>query len=237
MHDETLHNDVLFDRLVDGELTAIERRQLLQSLDQRPDGWRRCALAFLEAQSWSENFRRLARSSPSANTESKPPASPVGQLRKSPWLSGIQWLALAASLLLAFGLGLMHPDLAVRPAGSSSSVEHQFATISPPRATAPPNAGKAHDALTLFVRDEAGQKRPVRIPLVDARTLDEQLGVQFQSGLPDAVRERLKDSGYAVQSKRRYAPLWLENGQPMIVPVEDTKIVPVSDNVYKSMNL
>jgi hypothetical protein len=46
------------------------------------------------------------------------------------------------------------------------------------------------------------------------------------------VRAQLQDRGYDVQSKRRYAPFWLENGRQMIVPVEDTKIVPVYQNVY-----
>jgi len=69
--------------------------------------------------------------------------------------------------------------------------------------------------------------QPVQVPLVDAGTLDQQLGMKFQSALPDDVRDQLQNRGYNVQSKRQYAPLWLENGRPMIVPVEDTKIVPV----------
>src|SRR5262245_7197050 len=50
-HEIQDNDDVLFDRLVDGELSADERRHFLTSLDDRPDGWRRCAIAFLEAQS------------------------------------------------------------------------------------------------------------------------------------------------------------------------------------------
>ena len=41
MNNETLNDDILFDRLVDGELSAAERRALLESLDARPQGWRR----------------------------------------------------------------------------------------------------------------------------------------------------------------------------------------------------
>ena len=43
-----------FDRLVDGELSEEERRELLAGLDNEPGGWRRCALAFLEAQCWKQ---------------------------------------------------------------------------------------------------------------------------------------------------------------------------------------
>ena len=48
---DTSDDDIRFDRLVDGELSAEEYRTLLAALDDEPGGWRRCALAFLEAQS------------------------------------------------------------------------------------------------------------------------------------------------------------------------------------------
>ncbi len=48
------------DRLVDGTLEPTERSALLRHLDAQPDGWRRCALAFLEAQAWSEALHPLA---------------------------------------------------------------------------------------------------------------------------------------------------------------------------------
>jgi hypothetical protein len=44
----------LIDLLVDGELEGAERRRLLERLDSTPDGWRRCATAFLEAQAWRQ---------------------------------------------------------------------------------------------------------------------------------------------------------------------------------------
>src|SRR5262245_34529426 len=47
----------LLDRLVDGELDVAGRRELLKALDDQPGGWRRCALAFLEAQAWRSDLR------------------------------------------------------------------------------------------------------------------------------------------------------------------------------------
>src|SRR5438477_7928584 len=46
--------DAWLDRLVDGEVAEPQRRALLSRLEQSPGGWRRCALAFLEAQAWRE---------------------------------------------------------------------------------------------------------------------------------------------------------------------------------------
>ena len=47
-------NDRRLDLLVDGELDENDRRELLRGLDREPDGWRRCAMAFLEAQTWKQ---------------------------------------------------------------------------------------------------------------------------------------------------------------------------------------
>lgn len=52
-------HDELFDRLVDGELSEAERHELLKRLDESPQNWRRCALAFLEAQSWRESVGEM----------------------------------------------------------------------------------------------------------------------------------------------------------------------------------
>jgi hypothetical protein len=49
----------MLDRLVDGELGDREYRELLLRLETQPDGWRRCALAFLEAQAWRREMRAL----------------------------------------------------------------------------------------------------------------------------------------------------------------------------------
>jgi hypothetical protein len=133
----------------------------------------------------------------------------------------------------------MHGSPAL-PGVDSSRSGQIAATTATPSASAlgetreqqPSSPRRQDDALTFFVRDESGKTQPVRVPLVDAGELDRRLGLEFQTGWPDHVRDQLEDRGYQVQSKRRYAPLLLENGRPMIVPVEDTRIVPVGQAVY-----
>ena len=146
---------------------------------------------------------------------------------------GMAWLAVAASLLIAFTLGTITRNgggpIAVNNAGN---VGPPIADVVPPPRVNEPGAANSTDALTLFVRDDTGRTRPLRVPLVDAATLEKQLGLQFQSGVPADVRAQLQNRGFDVRSKQSYAPLWLENGRPMFVPVEDTQIVPVGRNVY-----
>jgi ferric-dicitrate binding protein FerR (iron transport regulator) len=94
-------DDAALDRLVDGSLPEAERRELLLQLESDPDGWRRCALAFLEAQTWREALMPLAAvaSTPrvAATTAMPRPAPSHRRL--------IQTIAAAACLAIAFGLG------------------------------------------------------------------------------------------------------------------------------------
>ena len=57
-------DDDRLDRVVDGELNDAEYRELLRSLEQRPGGWRACALAFLEAQAWRRELRAAKSTRP-----------------------------------------------------------------------------------------------------------------------------------------------------------------------------
>jgi anti-sigma factor RsiW len=91
----------LIDRLVDGELPELERRELLRRLDSEPNGWRRCALAFLEAQNW-----RAALAPLDAPAAAQPaPLPPEPRRRPRSWRSVRRLTGLAAALAMAFALG------------------------------------------------------------------------------------------------------------------------------------
>lgn len=83
------------DRLVDGELSPLDRQNLLKRLDNEPDGWRRCALAFLEDQAFREGLKPVAQEVPAALT--LPKSQPRSRRRDR--------LMTAAAVLLAFTLG------------------------------------------------------------------------------------------------------------------------------------
>lgn len=235
MNGNISNDDILFDRLVDGELSSAERRALLQSLDAHPDGWRQCALAFLESQSWQNDVRAITVTSSSsiASTDAKKSSAPTLPEKRISMRTAAQWFAVAAGLLIAFRMGNLQRNSTTNPVVNVAvPANSQIAGVQSLPQAAATTAVKPGDALNLWVRDDSGQVRRVRVPLVDANALDPALGLQFQTGVPDDVRNRLQNQGLTVQSKRRFAPMWLDNGRPMIVPVEDTKIVPVSNRAY-----
>lgn len=218
-------NDALFDRLVDGELSTVERQQLLASLDQRENGWRQCALAFLESQAWGGEFKRML-----ADPTAELPAE-VTLPSKSSGIPVGRWLAIAASLLIAFGFGWLTNSSSVQnQAGLEPTLAHVEREELPLREEFPEDMN-TEDAVTLLVRDISGKNQRLQVPLMEVDALND----QFAGVLPAELRNRFRNQGFDVQRRRRFAPMFFEQDKqlvPMVVPVDDTRIVPVSMPVY-----
>jgi hypothetical protein len=92
---------IAIDRLIDGELDENERRELLRRLDTTPDGWRRCALAFLEAQEFAQAARAWTSDHAAVHTEPTPVV--IHPKRKGDRLLRIAAAAMLASFAFASG--------------------------------------------------------------------------------------------------------------------------------------
>lgn len=230
------YDDVLFDRLVDGELSAEEKRRLLASLDDRTDGWRRCALAFLQSQAWGSSMRSLIAA---PDADAIPPASTdqpdslkfdivrtVSRPRQ--WKHAASWLAMAAGLMIAFGLGQWM-------GGPSLPTDSALVAEAPTQASGAHEAAPLSDenAVTLFVQDHQGRPQRVQVPLVEGNRLGEQFADAPQWA--PAMRQQFEEQGLQFVAHRRYAPLFFQQKNrvvPMIVPVDDAVITPVSRPIY-----
>jgi hypothetical protein len=96
-----------FDRLADGELSEQERRELLSGLDDEPGGWRRCALAFLEAQCWRQSLGGFVFGEGGKEERPAPAVARAASrpLRRSLWFSRLGTAAaMAASFAAAVWL-------------------------------------------------------------------------------------------------------------------------------------
>jgi hypothetical protein len=240
------------DRLVDGELDDDARRVLLAALDTQPDGWRRCALAFLAAQTWGQTSQDLVvegaraagiRSRQTLEESRSPVQTLANSATKGPSSTSRNWVwgsfAVAASFALAFVLGLAAGEWF----GSDSPDDRIVVAPQPPTAplvtpaemSAAPHVDwldegpqAAEGSMTLVVgRDNDGPGRTVRAPVLDAGPLESWLSWDTQSGLPRELVEHLEASGHRVQRHRRVAPVDLDDGRRMMVPVVDYEIVKV----------
>jgi hypothetical protein len=229
----------VLDRLVDGELGQHERRELLASLDDEPGAWRQCALTFLEAQNWRLQLSRFASEPLVAQVTATPrdavvpPALPA-QPSRSGSLGTI--LAIAASLLVAFGIGTRFPSFADDGTGRSALVAKQNDAGNEQAGGTPAKESSQHDSrpelnetaaplqtLTLQpTGDDHGE--PIELPLIESDA-DGVIAASAQpSALSGSLISQFEKDGFVVDRQQRLWPVDLPDGRRVLVPVEEVDI-------------
>ena len=235
--DDPTGGDKRFDRLVDDHLSDQQYKTLLASLDTEPDGWRRCALAFLEAQAWGQEFRAVVRPAESRGTVSTAVrVSAAGTLRPA------SLLAMAAGLLVAFTLGSVLSGL-----WTTSDID-RFEETANVQLELEPNTGLAADVqvaneanepvpmgnVTFFVSGPDGyQSEQIQVPIFDSEQWDSAWLTDRQSTVPDDLVEEWRRLGHQVRRHRQWVSLQSEDGRRFVMPVEEVEIVPVSGRTYQ----
>jgi len=229
-----LDDDSRFDRLVDGALSAAEYKSLRASLEDEPSGWRRCALAFLEAQAWRREFAAIRRPEEDALRAKDEQLAELRPAARSKLHFLGPLLAAAACALLAFGLGLLtqirflHPEqpsnqLAAQPAtgnGASPDPDLKVADL-----TADPEFVEMN-----LVIDGAGNEKVV-VPVIASRSGNETL-VETEPVIPDSVLRSLRLRGHRIEREQQFIPVATGDGRHVIFPVEQYHITPVSSRSY-----
>ena len=211
MNDDDRFRDEWLDRLVDGELSPDEYRQVLQILEQRPDAWKRCALAFLESQAWQGSFAELmcGETAPDHTLAVAEDTSRASR-RVSRWTAAATSTALAATVLLAFLSGRWTG----MPESNAGRAGRPLVTETQPRNTA-----------NLAAQPANGTVAPQKQQFVN----------NFWSGSPALtpdVRNELRRIGAQVRQDHGYIPLRTVDGRLVLVPYEDVQIVPANRRAY-----
>jgi hypothetical protein len=234
---------LILDRLVDGELTDAQERAVIAQLNDIPGGWRRCALAFLEARCWQRAARHVqelsktqygALSDPACQQQQRPLGDSGSAGRRSFRWSSV--LALCTLFLLAVGIGMVMPQ----PWNRTHSVTAQTA---PPTTVADhalsqsptelvdldkhPNSANLLLGNVKFV-DNAG--RQFDVPVYDwNEEVAEQLIYQPQP-LSTEIVQQLKR--HQLRSHQSFVPVKLQDGRQVVVPIQKLEIVPVGGIAY-----
>ena len=253
-------DDTGFDRLVDDELSEEERRELLGRLDDEPSGWRRCALAFLEAQCWRQALGETPslRDSLGAALQStgknadETPAIPIETPRRAVWLGRVKLLsAMAASFLVAMWLGSMaHCAWVGQPrvsagAGPIGEVAEMakglrpFVTPDRPEnglASSSPRAGAAANPWHLVTvsapSDGRHPQASIEVPAVERNNIDEQWVRSVPPAIPDNVLQALVRTGHQIEQQREFVPVPLNDGRQLVVPVDRVNVHYVGNGPY-----
>jgi anti-sigma factor RsiW len=203
------------DMLVDGQLSEEARRELLSRMDIEPGAWRRCALGFLEAQCWRESLAPVARSA-GEPAGAQPAALP--RRRVSRWAGG---LAVAASFLVAFGLGILARPVWRPSAPRVEQVAGHDQSEADLRGVLPASASPWR-VVTLTSPDNPSN--PIRLPAMERKRIDDNWLRSFPNALPSDVLRALERTGHSVQQSRELLPVPLDDGRRLVVPVDQVEV-------------
>jgi len=207
-------DDQLIDRLVDGELPETERRELLLRFENQPDGWRRCALSFLEAQVWRQALSLEA--APAAVSASQRHTVPGRSTRPRLWRPMARMTALAASLAAAFLLGWSyHRGLEEKESVIALSQQHAAANGSALVADAPGS-----------LRQSAASDDP-KTQLTKVLNSMQSTHVSL-----DSMLKRWQQEGYRVQTQPCVVSVQAKDGRKINLPVQEVRVRYIGDRVY-----
>ena len=231
------------DRFVEGELSQPERRALIVRIENEPDGWRRCALAFLEAQSWRKSFRSIlsaaAADSAPADVEIQPAATQ--RPRRVHRLSAVV-AVIVVSFVVGMGVGQRWT------ADGQSVANHKPGLPAPPSTdrgdALPPQMPPAESPFAQTVTDD-GEFRFVgyvnygnddagaqAVPIISGPGLDDQWLADQPAPLSEYEMRRLESLGWQVQQKRQLMKIQLTDGRTLTVPIDSVRYQFVPPRVF-----
>lgn len=244
----------LIDQLVDGELSEDQRRALLESMDTTPNAWRQCALTFLESQAFKEVLPTVPTSDVTDESTTQVRAR-SGARSKSEWRSMGGLLTLAASVLVAFGLGFVFRGSAQLNQTSPPQIVDSQPAVEQPRdpvpAQNPPFVEEqetAKDEVPLhespveqapvwrnvaLALNDAEDGGGVEWPMAEGEEIDLQWLYNQPSGLSEGVVEQFEQLGHQVNVVRELLPVRLRDGRQGIVPVDHVELRYVGVNSYQ----
>jgi hypothetical protein len=229
----TADDDARIDDLVDGKLDDANRRALLTRCEVEPEGWRRCALAFLEAQCWRDALRPLAQPPSAARSSSLDyGAGQAPRVGRGQWSRFARTFAAAAACVTLFSLGWLISDASrgKRPstAGNSQNIAaRQIGNGGAGETETTSGAGQPQGALPV-PSSAAGTVRTANPRIVaekHAASLASRSawgnprGVAQAGPLSEADRKDLEHRGFEVETHRRMVTVPLRDGRRVNVPV------------------
>jgi hypothetical protein len=227
------------DRLVTGDLDESERLELLAWLDAEPARWRRCGLAFLEAQALRDALTPGAAGELTLSSAGPPRAAGW----RSPRLRWRPMLVAAAAIMAAFALGWTLGHRPPSPVDSGMSIAGNSPDESSAAASqTAASAGSTPAGTTLsptpggrvtLVRVRVGEgtdAREVMLPVL-AGPATSVAWERTPGPVPDYVRRQWERQGYRVTERRQTVPLKLADGRQVELPVEQVMLTFVGQPV------
>lgn len=255
--------EAALDRLADGALDAAERRALFGRLEGTPDGWRKCALALLEVRAWEHALRAPRRDEPPLAVRGAAARQPTRQVvvprpAQGPNPTGLpagsgsarialRWFALAASVLVAFGIGRWErsfepvapeplwpgDQIVQQPPLDDPSARHRVAASPISPSATPADMPRQQRVYRVVFSDPlSGREWEQSVVAEEREDLDYAGLAPTQPVVPPWLQAELQRQGQQVQQRRRLVAYPLEDGRQLVVPVDEVQISPVALPAY-----
>jgi hypothetical protein len=244
------------ERLVDGELEQDEYRDLLLRIEQSPDGWRRCSLAFLQQQAIATSLKSvhedwfmlathelMADPRPGVCAPTRVPSSAAASRSRwsatlclPPLLTAALFGLLAGAALMAwrpwnvphFAAGLLQQRAGVEP--RPPLVHASQDELSGDRPDRMVTAGQGDDmsAPTMYLRfARTTSDGNVEMPLYPLNLHVPRPQWLVDSAVPRDLDRVLRQSGRSVRRRWQYLPVRLSDGRDAVIPIEQVELRPV----------
>ena len=222
-------DDAMLDRLVDGQLSDEQRHELLASLDDEPGGWRRCALAFLEAQCWKEALGKFV-----SEESSLPITAEKSEPLRSPWTGRIATLtAMAASFVLAMWIGWRVQNGNIVDPGNGRLGNIAQNAVPPPPSLNQSQPTKPWEVVTVSTSGSDGRpSTSFNVPARERKAVDKQWLESVPPPIPVEVREALARTGHEVKQHRELVPVPMKDGRKLVMPVDKVDVHYVGNGPY-----
>lgn len=250
---------IQFDRLVDGELSAAERRAVLAALEREDCsetcGWRRLALCFVEAQSLRSDLKSIAQPVYPTRKHATPAMDATSATMKTAERTdarvkvGSMSRAMIAAIccFVAFGLGRSSVLTSNQMVSTGPGVVQPDAVTPDTQTFADPNpdaalmamAGAADDAETqqtmrLVLDDLAGSlPQTVDVPVINNSDWDPATFLEGPPSIPVAVQQELMRQGRLVHEERQLFPVQLSDGRRGVVPISDVTVIDAGSAIFQ----
>ncbi len=233
-------DDALIDRMVDGGMTPGELRAAALRLDRDAGGWKRCALAFVEAQVLNESLRALDQAD-----RHHPHAKALPLISAAPKPDRHRWLrsaAAAAIVVSSFAMGwIVRETWPTSRARDSLALDTEARRLSSqsgrPQAESTATPGDAPDQDSAFQPAEPDatvravatirfgpENSPAEVPVFAGPGITEDWLVQQPPPVSEYRQVALARQGYQVDQQRSYFTAILADGRRVAVPVDHVRI-------------
>jgi hypothetical protein len=233
--DEKMARDL--DRLVTGELAEPERRELLAWCAERPDRWRLCAMAFLEAQTWESVLSNWG--SPKTHSSS---AANAYQQATTATTHRTAWPTIAAVLLIGCLMGAVIRDIGFPndrfidrtqqtddgPAIATAATDDQQNKKPQPEWTRDLDP----TYLTVPIQTNLGPGIPAELRIAVTAQASSKQDRAPKQDVPEYVRKQWEKRGYQVAQTERFLNAKLPDGEKVVVPVSGLEVKYVGRPVY-----